>query len=131
MARGVITLTLTQAQGLREAVRPLASIPHDSGVNPTMLILFCEKVLMVLVEFETGVYTTRDLELTREDCLFINQFLSMQDGGWAQDVLRQARRALYELRTGVLPAWKEDNAKIAEMVKGEDSGDTGLLRAES
>ena len=54
----------------------------------------------------------RPLALEREDVIIINQFLSEQDGDWAKDVLMQTRRALYELRTGVLPGWTAESEKV-------------------
>jgi hypothetical protein len=114
--RGCIRITYVQAMGLRESIRPL-TFPHGSPIEAGDLIALHEKILLVLVEFETkGEGVDADLVLTREDVLHINQFLSMQDGDWAADVLKQARRALYELRTGVLPGWAGASDKLWEGV---------------
>lgn len=121
MTRGVITIRFQQALGLREAIRPLAN-PSSSPIDVGVLIALHEKIMSVLVEFDTEAPSTVDLVLTRDDCLFISQFVSAQDGDWAADVLKQTRRAWYELKTGVLPAWAEDNEKIRKMmVESEDA----------
>ena len=111
MRRGTIIITHQQAVGLREAVRPLSN-PPGSPIDSAALLLLHEKILFVLVEFDTGGDDTQELNLTRDDVLFINQFLSVQDGDWAAGVLKQARRALYELRTTVKPGYPEDTAKL-------------------
>jgi len=111
MRRGSITLTHQQAVQLREAIRPLNN-PPSSPIDSALLLTLHERILFVLVEFETSGVATVDLVLTREDALFINQFLSIQDGDWAAVVLKQTRRALYELRTGILPAYREDTEKL-------------------
>lgn len=121
--KGQITITMMQALGLREAIRPL-SCPSNSPIDPAALVLLHEKILMALVEFETSTEQTAVIVLSQGDCIFISQFLSMQDGEWAQDILKQARRALFEIRTGILPSWSEDNARIHEMllrVEDEDA----------
>lgn len=124
---GTIWVTHIQAIGLREAVRPL-NCPPNGPIDPPMLIALHEKILLVLVEFETQGVGTADIVLTRDDILFINQFLSVQDGDWAADILKQARRALYEIRTGVLPGWAGASDKlfadVAAVVDGEKGEDT-------
>jgi hypothetical protein len=111
-----IPLSHVQALGLREAIRPLG-MPPGSPIEAGLLIALHEKILMVLVDFDTSNATVLELELTREDVLLINQFLSQQDGDWAAAILRMARRALHELRTGILPAWAEDNEAISKMME--------------
>ena len=111
MRRGAIIITYQQAVGLREAIRPLNN-PPGSPIDSVVLLLLHEKILMALVEFDTGGGDTYELALTRDDVLFINQFLSVQDGDWASGVLKQARRALYELRTNVKPGYPEDTVKL-------------------
>ena len=111
MRRGTIIITHQQAIGLREAVRPLNN-PPASPIDSAALLLLHEKILYALVDFDSAQPETVEITLTRDDVMFINQFLSVQDGDWAAGVLRQARRALYELRTGVLPAYHEDTAKL-------------------
>ena len=111
-ARGTIFITYTQAIGLREAVRPL-SMPPGAPFDPLSQVHLHEKILLLLVAFDTSSEPdVRPLVLTREDVLFINQFLSIQDGDWAKSVLMQTRRALYELRTGVLPGWQANSEKV-------------------
>ncbi len=111
-----ITLTYVMTRGLREALRPVHPLIGEQGVlSAAALVLLHEKLLMILVEFETSETQELPLTLTREDCLFISQFLSEQDGDWAKDVLKQSRRALFELKTGILPAWQEDNARIQSL----------------
>lgn len=122
--RGVITLTYQQALGLREAMRPLAS-PPTAPIDPVVLLLFHERVLLMLVAFETTPGMTKgEMALIRDECLLISQFLSMQDGDWAADVLKQARRALHEVRTGVLPAFTQDMAHVWEGTTTEKHGDS-------
>ena len=111
MRRGTIVITYQQAMGLRETIRPLSN-PPGSPIDSAVLLLLHEKILFVLVGFDTGSKEDAELPLTREDIMFINQFLSQQDGDWAVGVLKQARRALYELRTSVKPAYPEDIAKL-------------------
>ena len=109
---GTIYLTYTQAAGLREAVRPL-SMPPSAPFDPMSQVHLHEKILLLLVAFDTSAeLEERPLILAREEVLIINQFLSEQDGDWAKDVLMQTRRALYELRTGVLPGWTAESEKV-------------------
>ena len=122
MRRGTVTITYQQAVGLREAIRPLNN-PPASPLDNALLLLLHEKILYALVEFDTIQPETYEMVLTREDVLFINQFLSVQDGDWAAGILKQARRALYELRTGVLPAYHEDTAKLNLGSLGERPAD--------
>jgi hypothetical protein len=123
--RGVILVTYQQALGLREAMRPL-SAPSDGPIEAVALLLFHEKVMLLLVQFETTPGMAQgSLPLSREECLLISQFLSIHDGDWAADILKQSRRALYEVKTGVLPAYTEEMnkvwEKVAERVSNEDS----------
>ena len=109
---GTIYLNQTQAAGLREAVRPL-SMPPAAPFDPMSQVHLHEKILLLLVAFDTSAaLEERPLVLVREEVLIINQFLSEQDGDWARDVLMQTRRALYELRTGVLPGWTAESEKV-------------------
>jgi len=109
---GTIYLNYTQAAGLREAVRPL-SMPPAAPFDPMSQVHLHEKILLLLVAFDTSAeLEERPLVLVREEVLIINQFLSEQDGDWAKDVLMQTRRALYELRTGVLPGWTAESEKV-------------------
>ena len=115
MRRGTIFITQAQAHGLRETVRPF-SMPAPGPVDQVVQLLLHEKILFVLFGFDTqpadSKVETLPLELCREDVMIISQSVSMQDGDWARDVLRQARRALYELKTGVQPGWPEVTEKI-------------------
>jgi len=103
---------------LREAIRPLNN-PPASPIDSAALLRLVEKILFVLVEFETTEQAVIEFVLTREDVIFINQFLSLQDGDWAAGILKQSRRALYELRTGVLPSYTEDVVKLWKGVTSE------------
>jgi len=118
MHRGTISITHQQAVGLREAIRPLNN-PPASPIDSAALLRLVEKILFVLVEFETTEQAVIEFVLTREDVIFINQFLSLQDGDWAAGILKQSRRALYELRTGVLPSYTEDVVKLWKGVTSE------------
>lgn len=123
-ARGTITVTYQQALGLRESMRPLG-MSTNAVIEAVVLVLFHERVMLLLVQFETTPnMKTGDIVLTRDECLLISQFLSMQDGDWAQDVLKQARRALHELKTGVLPGYPEATAKLFEGMKTERPQET-------
>ena len=112
MEPGTISVTYTQAVGLREAIRPL-SMPPSAPFDPLTQVHLHERILLLLVAFDTSAEAeVRPLVLTREEVIVINQFLSVQDGDWSKDVLMQSRRALYELRTGVLPGWAENSEKV-------------------
>ena len=131
MKDGCINVTYQQALGLREAMRPLAMSP-TAIIEPVVLLLFHEKVLLMLVEFEaTATKIAHYLPLSREECLLISQFLSMQDGDWAADVLKQSRFVLYELKSGQRPATKEavqqldENCSTEKWVEDSSPGDTG------
>ncbi len=118
MVAGKITMTFSYAMALRDAVRPLSPmLSHDSLIKPVQLISLHEDIMAMLVEFDTEAPETADLILTRDGCLLIEQALSSQDGDWAADILKQVRRAWFELRYHVLPAWAEDNAKIRQMLE--------------
>lgn len=122
MPRGVITVTYQQALGIREAMRPLA-MSSSAVIEAVVLVLFHERVLLLLVAFETTPnMKSGDLVLTRDECLLISQFLSQQDGDWSSDVLKQSRRALFELQKGVLPGYPEATAKLFEGMSTEGGG---------
>ena len=109
---GAISISYVQALGLREAIRPL-SMPPSAPFDPMAQVRLHERILLLLVAFDTSSdREPRPLALEREDVIIINQFLSEQDGDWAKDVLMQTRRALYELRTGVLPGWTAESEKV-------------------
>jgi len=131
MEPGTIFVTYTQAIGLREAIRPLG-MPPGAPFDAMSQLHLHEKILLLLVAFDTSSeQEARPLVLSREEVLVINQFLSVQDGDWANDVLMQTRRALYELRTGVLPGWTANSEKVwrgATTDKPPDADQTGGAR---
>ena len=92
-----LLLNKVACQGLREAIRPLAhteSILYDS-------LRFCKNLYAVFYTLESAAdLETVDLRITVEDIMLINNFVSVEDGAWAKDILSQTRQVFYELQTG-------------------------------
>jgi hypothetical protein len=100
MGRAFTQLRLTRdiCIGLREAIRPFgesAYLPHGTVRE------FCIRLYRAhyLLEADSDLEAI-DFPLDRDEVLVINNFVSVEDGDWAKDVLHQTRQALYELDTG-------------------------------
>ena len=110
-------LTRTQAEILREAIRPLT----------TGMRMFCEKLYRVMYAFD--VYPDLEyvhLRMDKDDVLIINHFVSAADGEEAMDLLVQTRHVLFELEEGVeavVFASREDMDRIMSAELGDPWAD--------
>lgn len=91
-----LSLNKAACEGLREAIRPFAIITiHQEEVK------FCTRLYLTLYSLEADP----DLEYVDfivdvDEIMIINNYVSLEDGDWAKDVLHQTRQVLYELTTG-------------------------------
>lgn len=100
MGRAFTQLRLTRdiCIGLREAIRPFgdsAYLPHGA------IREFCVRVYRAHYALEADSdLEAVDFPVDRDEVLVINNFVSVEDGDWAKDILHQTRQVLYELETG-------------------------------
>ena len=119
MTRQFQTLRLDKDMcvGLREAIRPgvQEDITHASRVEE-----FCRRLYLAHYSLEANPDLSMvDFAIESHEVMIINNFVSVEDGAWAKDVLHQTRQVLYELSTG------HEAVRLASM-KDVDQLFTGL-----
>lgn len=116
MARAFTQLRLSREMclGLREAIRPLA----DSAYSARRVAEFCTRLYLAHYSLESDPdLETVDFPIDQDEVMIINNFLSVEDGEWAKDILHQTRQVLYELISGreaVRLASSEDAQRLFE-----------------
>jgi hypothetical protein len=64
-----------------------------------------------------------DFLVDQDEIMIINNFVSVEDGEWAKDILHQTRQVLYELTTGHEAVRLASNADVQRLDLGEMSLD--------
>jgi hypothetical protein len=118
MGRAFTQLWLTRdiCIGLREAIRPFgesAYLPHGTVRE------FCIRLYRAHYSLEADPDREAvDFPVDHDEVLVINNFVSVEDGDWAKDVLHQTRQVLYELDTGHEAVRLASAEDVAQMFDG-------------
>lgn len=92
-----LRLTTEICLGLREAVRPFG----DAKADTRLVIDFCSRLYLAHYSLESDPdLEAVDFSISQDEVMLINNFVSVEDGDWAKDLLHQTRQVLYELVTG-------------------------------
>lgn len=118
MARAFLKLRLDKDMciGLREAIRPgvQEDIAHSSRVEE-----FCRRLYLAHYSLEADPDMSMvDFVVEAHEIMIINNFVSVEDGAWAKDVLHQTRQVLYELNTGHEAVRLASSKDASQLLKG-------------
>ena len=105
-------------------------MPPNSGIEPAVLLLLCERIQLALLETEALRTDAASFDVSAEQALLLLHFVSEADGDFMDDVLRQAREALYVARKGQPPIYRADPAVLAGLLTAWPEGEPPVLDPE-
>ena len=93
-----LRLDMAMCLGLREAIRPGV---QEDGDAASRVEEFCRRLYLAFYSLESDPdLDTIAFPMKAPEVMLINNFVSLEDGDWAKDILHQTRQVLYELTTG-------------------------------